>query len=71
MTEHGRLFDGVAEAYDRFRPSYPASLVDEACSIGGFGAGSRVLEIGCGTGKLTVALAKRGSTWRPSIPPRA
>ena len=60
MTEHGRLFDDVAEAYDRFRPSYPASLIDEACSIGGLGAGSRVLEIGCGTGKLTAALAERG-----------
>jgi SAM-dependent methyltransferase len=60
VTEHGRLFDDVAEAYDRFRPSYPASLVDEACSIGGLAAGSRVLEIGCATGKLTVALAERG-----------
>jgi hypothetical protein len=31
VTEHGRLFDDVAEAYDRFRPSYPAALIDEAC----------------------------------------
>lgn len=60
MTEHGRLFDDVAEAYDRFRPSYPAALIDEACSVGGLEAGSRVLEIGCGTGKLTGALAERG-----------
>jgi SAM-dependent methyltransferase len=60
VTERGRLFDGVAEAYDRFRPSYPAPLIDEACSIGGLEAGSRVLDLGCGTGKLTVALAERG-----------
>lgn len=60
MTEHGRLFDDVAEAYDQFRPGYPAPLIDEACSVGGLEAGSRVLDIGCGTGKLTVALAGRG-----------
>ena len=41
-------------------PGYPASLVDEACSIGDLGTGSRVLEIGCATGKLTGALAERG-----------
>jgi SAM-dependent methyltransferase len=60
MTEHGRLFDDVAEDYDRFRPGYPASLIDEACTIGGLVHGSRVLEIGCGTGKLTAALVERG-----------
>jgi SAM-dependent methyltransferase len=60
MTEHGRLFDDVADAYDRFRPGYPASLIEEACSIGDLRAGSRVLEIGCGTGKLTAALVERG-----------
>ena len=60
MSEHGRLFDDVAEAYDRFRPGYPAALIDEACSIGDLATGSRVLDIGCGTGKLTAALAERG-----------
>jgi len=41
-------------------PGYPASLVDEACSIGDLGTGWRVPEIGCATGKLTGALAERG-----------
>jgi ubiquinone/menaquinone biosynthesis C-methylase UbiE len=54
------LFDGVAEDYDRFRPAYPPALVDEACSLAGLRAGSRVLEIGCGTGQLTAALVERG-----------
>ncbi len=50
----------MAEAYDRERPSYPTELVDAVCAIAGLDAGSRVLEIGCGTGKLTEALLERG-----------
>jgi SAM-dependent methyltransferase len=60
VTEPRLLFDGVADAYDRFRPGYPPSLVDEACAIAGLQRGSRVLEIGCGTGQLTAALVERG-----------
>ena len=37
------LFDAVAEAYDRERPSYPDELIDAACSIAALRAGSRVL----------------------------
>ena len=55
----GEIFDAVAEAYDRVRPGYPDELVDAACTIGALDAGCRVLEIGCGTGKLTEALAER------------
>jgi ubiquinone/menaquinone biosynthesis C-methylase UbiE len=58
-AERGFLFDGVAEEYDRVRSDYPAEIVDAACMIAGLSRGSRVLEIGCGTGKLTEALARR------------
>jgi SAM-dependent methyltransferase len=57
--ERGLLFDRAAEEYERVRPSYPASLVDTACAAAGLSPGSPVVEIGCGTGKLTVALAER------------
>jgi ubiquinone/menaquinone biosynthesis C-methylase UbiE len=50
----------VAEEYDRARPDYPAELVDAACSAGALARGSHVVEVGCGTGKLAVALAERG-----------
>ena len=56
----GEVFDAVAEAYDQERPGYPAELIDAACAIGKLGEGSRVLEIGCGTGQLTEALVDRG-----------
>jgi ubiquinone/menaquinone biosynthesis C-methylase UbiE len=49
----------VAEDYDRVRPGYPALLIDAACAIGSLRPGSRVVEVGCGTGKLTSALVER------------
>jgi SAM-dependent methyltransferase len=59
-VEPGLVFDRVADDYDRVRPAYPASLIDAACSIAGLGRGSHVVEVGCGTGKLTGALVERG-----------
>ncbi len=49
------VFDRVAELYDRARPGYPAAMFD-ALPL----SGSRVLEIGCGTGQASVSLAARG-----------
>jgi SAM-dependent methyltransferase len=54
----GRVFDEIAEDYDRHRPSYPDMLVDRACE--GIAPGAEVLEIGCGTGQLTRSLLARG-----------
>jgi SAM-dependent methyltransferase len=56
----GRVFDDVAEAYDAVRRGYPGTLVDRALARGALSAGSRVVEIGSGTGKLTEALVERG-----------
>ena len=54
------IFDEDAELYDRARPGYPDALFDDLFAMAGIGARSRVLEIGCGTGQATVALAERG-----------
>ena len=51
-------FDADAERYDRTRPQYPDQLVDDLAAAAG--ANARILESGCGTGQLTVALARRG-----------
>jgi SAM-dependent methyltransferase len=55
---YGRVFDEIAEDYDRHRPTYPDVLVARACE--GIGPGAAVLEIGCGTGQLTRSLLARG-----------
>ncbi|PWI13430.1 SAM-dependent methyltransferase [Streptomyces sp. Act143] len=53
-------FDGSAELYDRVRPHYPPDLIDELTALAGLGPGRRVLEVGPGTGRLTVPLAETG-----------
>ncbi|OIJ99347.1 methyltransferase [Streptomyces sp. MUSC 14] len=55
-----RTFDEDAELYDRARPGYPSELYDDLTELAGTGPGSRVLEVGCGTGQVTVPLAGRG-----------
>jgi SAM-dependent methyltransferase len=55
-----QTFNHAAELYDQARPGYPSDLFDELATFAGLGAGSRVLEIGCGTGQATVPLAERG-----------
>lgn len=63
MTERLRLrtvFEREAEVYDRVRPGYPAQLFDDLADLAGIGPDCRVLEIGCGTGKATIGLARRG-----------
>ncbi len=55
------VFGEVAELYDRARAGYPAELVDDVLSFVGRDADRlRVLEVGAGTGKATVAFAARG-----------
>lgn len=59
-TKLRRSFNSAAERYDRVRPGYPAHLFGDLVALAGLEAGSRILEIGCGTGQATRALAERG-----------
>ncbi|MCX3062650.1 class I SAM-dependent methyltransferase [Streptomyces beihaiensis] len=56
----GRLFDEVAELYDRVRPGYPDALFADLAAVTGVGEGASVLEVGCGTGQATGQLAALG-----------
>jgi SAM-dependent methyltransferase len=53
-------FEEAPELYDRVRPGYPEALFDDLAQLTDRRRGSRVLELGCGTGQATVALARRG-----------
>jgi SAM-dependent methyltransferase len=57
--ERSRLFGQHAEAYDRFRPSYPEAVIDEL--LGPVPAGLEVLDVGCGTGIASRQIAQRGA----------
>jgi len=56
QRDRAESFGPVAEQYDRFRPSYPAEMVDELLA----GGARRVLDLGCGTGKAGRLFAARG-----------
>jgi SAM-dependent methyltransferase len=53
-------FDQIAAFYDRARPNYPEQLFDDLFALGNLRPGTRVLEIGCGTGQASRPLARRG-----------
>jgi ubiquinone/menaquinone biosynthesis C-methylase UbiE len=50
------LFDSVADLYGESRQGYPEEVVRWMVETAGLTDGARVLEIGCGTGQLTVRL---------------
>ncbi len=60
MEERKAWYDPVAQAYDQARPRYPAEILDRAIALAPLKPGMRLLEIGCGPGIATTALAERG-----------
>jgi SAM-dependent methyltransferase len=60
MTRRPEAFNEIAALYDRARPLYPQAVIDDLLALTGVQAGDHVLEIGCGTGQITVPLAERG-----------
>jgi SAM-dependent methyltransferase len=56
----GEVFDDVAEDYDEVREGYPTEIVASALDRGRLGDRARILEVGCGTGKLTEVLVALG-----------
>lgn len=59
MSDRALSFGAVAEAYERYRPGYPAELFEVVTEYAG-GPVRTALEIGAGTGKATRLFARHG-----------
>lgn len=57
MVEQRFTFNTIAGDYEARRPGYPDALFEDLAAIA---PGRRALEVGCGTGKATRALAAAG-----------
>jgi len=57
-----QLFDSAVAYYARYRSTYPQSLVDALAARVGLTGSQRVLDIGCGTGQMTIPLARHART---------
>jgi SAM-dependent methyltransferase len=56
-----QTFDSIAAQYHGARPDYPDELYDALISLARLSPDEdAVLEVGCGTGKATIPLARRG-----------
>lgn len=53
-------FNEAAHLYDEARPGYPPSIIDTIIIQSGLPPMGKLLEIGCGTGQITIPFAARG-----------
>ena len=53
-------FNDVPELYERLRPTYPEKLIEDIINYSALTSTSEILEIGPGTGQITLPFARRG-----------
>lgn len=53
-------FDEASREYDEVRPGYPKELVEDVIQISCIRKDGRILEVGCGTGQVTLSFAVLG-----------
>lgn len=58
LEQRKNWYSPAAEAYNKARPRYPQHLIDRVVEVAQLSTDSKILEVGCGPGTATVALAK-------------
>lgn len=58
--EQSKTFDEAAKYYDKYRPSYPSELITTLIAKNKLTSGSKILEIGAGSGKATELFVDKG-----------
>ena len=53
------LYAGTAAYYDRYRKPYPDALFDDLVGRAGVSSTGRLLDLACGTGQISLPLARR------------
>ena len=59
-TELKTTFNTAPTLYEDVRPGYPEELIQDIVELSGINDHSRILEVGCGTGKATQPFAEHG-----------
>ena len=59
-TKLKTTFNTAARLYEEVRPGYPEEVIRDVIDLSGLNTHSRILEIGCGTGKATQPFAEHG-----------
>ena len=59
-TELRTTFNTAPTLYEDVRPGYPEELIQDVIDLSDLEDHSRILEVGCGTGKATRPFAERG-----------
>ena len=58
--KESEMFDQMADYYDKYRPSYPSETITAIIDKASLTTGSKILEIGAGSGKATEQFADFG-----------
>ncbi|MCC5625973.1 class I SAM-dependent methyltransferase [Nostoc sp. CHAB 5715] len=60
LEQRKNWYSPAAEAYNKARPRYPQDLIEQVVEVAQLSTESKILEVGCGPGTATVAIAPLG-----------
>ncbi|MEH2313879.1 MAG: class I SAM-dependent methyltransferase [Nostoc sp.] len=60
LEQRKNWYSPAAEAYNKVRPRYPQDLIQQVVRVAQLSTDSKILEVGCGPGTATVAIAQLG-----------